>query len=171
MAKSVVLYFLLIISASSLASQLETVKEVDLNRYLGLWYQIAYFPTWFQKEDCPVTTAQYSLRPDGNIKVYNACWRDSVGGELINDATAKAWPADESIARLKVQFFWPFRGNYWIIMLDELDYQWAVVSEPQMKYLWILCRQPQMDIDLYDAIVTELDNRGFDLTRLVKTSR
>jgi len=151
--------------------ELKTVSKVDLDRYLGLWYQIAYFPTWFQKKDCPLTTAEYSLRKDNKIKVYNACWQDSVGGKKIQDATAKAWPVDESNSKLKVQFFWPFRGNYWIIMLDEYQYQWAVVSEPKQKYLWILYRQPIMDQYLYNQLLTELENRHFDLSRLVKTSK
>ena len=124
-------------------SPLTGVDSVDLQRYLGKWYEIASYPAWFQK-DCTGSTADYSLLPDGKIEVINRCRKDSLDGPL-KESKGKAEVVDTATnAKLKVWFFWPFKGNYWIIDLDP-DYQWAVVGEPSRKYLWILSRTPTME--------------------------
>ena len=71
---------------------------------------------------------------------------------------------------MKVSFFWPFSGDYWIIGLDP-DYRWALVGGPGRDYLWILSREPSMDEDLYSRIVDLAKRRGYDVSRLLKTSR
>jgi apolipoprotein D and lipocalin family protein len=99
--------------------------------------------------------------------VYNSCRKGSVHGKP-SSITGKAFPVKGSNnAKLKVRFFWPFKGDYWIIDLAE-DYSWAVVSGPTGKYLWILCRQPYMDEQIYKAITGRLQKNGFDLNRLQK---
>jgi apolipoprotein D and lipocalin family protein len=146
---------------------LQTVGSVDLERYLGRWYEIASYPAWFQK-GCTATTADYSLREDGLIKVVNSCRKGSLDGKL-KQAKGRAKVVDQaSNARLKVSFFGPFWGDYWIIDLDP-DYQWAVVGGPGRKYLWILSRTPQMDQTLYDKIVSRLPAKGYDPKRLNRT--
>ena len=93
---------------------LTVVDSVDLERYLGKWYEIASYPAWFQK-GCTGSTAEYSLLPDGKIEVINHCRKDSLDG-AEDSAEGKAWVVDpETNAKLKVQFFWPFRGDYWIL--------------------------------------------------------
>ena len=71
----------------------------------------------------------------------------------------------ETNAKLKVSFFWPFRGDYWIIELGK-DYEYAVVAGPGRDYLWILARRSTMDQSLYDAIVGRLKDQGFDIAKL-----
>ncbi len=117
---------------------MRTVAEVDLARYAGKWYEVAAFPMFFQRQCVGDTTAEYGLRPDGDISVRNRCRTESG----FDEATARAWAVEGSgNARLKVQFFWPFRADYWVIGLDD-GYRWAVVGNPERKYLWILSRTP-----------------------------
>jgi apolipoprotein D and lipocalin family protein len=146
---------------------LETVDSVDLERYLGLWYEIASYPAFFQK-GCTASTAEYSLRDDGLIRVVNRCRKGSLDGKE-KSVTGKARIVDgDTNAKLEVSFFWPFWGDYWIIDLDP-DYRWAVVGEPKRTYLWILSRTPQMDAATYDAIVSRLPGRGYDPAALERT--
>jgi len=146
---------------------LEVVDHVDLERYLGTWYEIATIPQRFQK-GCVAVTAAYSLRPDGKILVINRCRKETLDGKL-RDIEGKAWVVDKKTnAKLKVQFFWPFSGAYWIIELDA-DYRWAVVGHPNRNYLWILCRTPQMDQALYDDLLDRIGNKGYDIARIKRT--
>jgi apolipoprotein D and lipocalin family protein len=162
--------FVFLTATSSRAAEkqpLEVVDSVDLDRYLGRWYEIASYPMYFQK-GCTATTADYSLREDGLIQVINSCRKGTLGGKL-KQAKGKAKVVDtETNAKLKVSFFGPFWGNYWIIDLDP-DYQWAVVGGPKRKYLWILSRTPQMDKALYHEIVSRLPAKGYDPNRLNRT--
>lgn len=152
-----------------MASDLKTVDKVDLDRYLGLWYEIASYPAWFQR-GCTGTTAEYSRRDDGLIKVVNSCRKGSLDGKL-KKAIGRAKVVDAvSNAKLKVSFFGPFWGDYWILDLDR-DYQWAVVGVPSRKYLWILSRTPSLDADSYQRILKSLPDKGFDLSRLQETEQ
>jgi len=146
---------------------LRTVPFVDLQRYLGTWYEIATIPASFQK-NCAGVTATYTLRQDGKIGVLNRCRKYTLDGRE-KSIKGKAWVVDSNTnARLKVQFFWPFSGDYWIIELDP-DYQYAVVGHPGRNYLWILCRRPQMDESLYGSLLEKISAQGYDAKRLVKT--
>lgn len=163
----------LILSACEIYAQkqglppLQVVPKVDLNRYLGTWYEIATIPQRFQK-GCTAVSATYTLRPDGKIKVLNECRKDSLTGKY-KAAKGKAWVVDTlTNAKLKVQFFWPFSGAYWIIELDS-SYQYAVVGHPDRKYLWILSRSRKMDEPLYIKLMERIKNHGYDLSRIVKT--
>jgi apolipoprotein D and lipocalin family protein len=133
---------------------LKVVDYVDIDRYLGLWYEIASYPNSFQK-NCFCTTAEYTKSDKDYIRVHNVCRKESVDGE-INDIYGKAFIVPNSNnAKLKVQFFWPFKGDYWIIDLAE-DYSYAVVGTPSRKYLWVLYRHSQMPDTLYQAIISKL---------------
>jgi apolipoprotein D and lipocalin family protein len=148
---------------------LDVVESVDLDRYLGRWYEIASYPMYFQR-GCTATTADYSLREDGLIKVINSCRKGTLDGKL-KQAKGKAKVVDtETNAKLKVSFFGPFWGDYWIIDLDP-DYRWAVVGGPKRKYLWILSRTPQMDEALYEEIIGRLPAKGYDPKRLNRTTQ
>jgi apolipoprotein D and lipocalin family protein len=159
---------LLLVSTMSLSAQkLETVPLVDLQKYAGKWYEIASYPMSFQR-GCHCTTAEYTLSDKGYVIVENRCNRDSVNGKL-SSIKGKAFVTKNSgNAKLKVQFFWPFTGKYWIIELPD-DYSYAVVSHPNRKYLWILSRTPKMDSAVYEGILERLKDKSFDLTRLQKT--
>ncbi|MBN1783335.1 lipocalin family protein [bacterium] len=150
-----------------------TVDTVDLNRYAGLWYEIAKIPNRFQKQCAGNTTAMYTLREDGGIDVVNRCGKEN--GDM-SEARGVARIADPvTCAKLRVSFVsflgWrPFWGNYWIIGLDG-DYRWAVVGDPSRKYGWILSRTPQLaEADRHEAnrILTE---QGYDPGRFVDTDQ
>lgn len=146
---------------------LQTVNHVDLNRYLGKWYEIARYAHRFQ-EGCATSMATYSLRDDGKISVVNECYEKSSG--KLRQARGKAWVVDkETNAKLKVSFFWPFSGDYWIIDLGD-NYEYAVVGHPGRKYLWILSRTIKMDADIYEEILQRLQIQDYDITKLQKTS-
>lgn len=148
---------------------LETVAHVDLERYLGTWYEIAAFPQSFQR-DCTASTATYSLREDGDIDVLNRCRKFTVDGEE-KTAHGRARVVDPvSHAKLEVSFFRPFWGDYWVIQLGE-GYEYAVVGHPGRDYLWILSRTPKLPVDVYAAILTQLQSQGYETTRLVQTQQ
>jgi len=114
------------------------------------------------------TSATYSLREDGDIRVLNRCRVDTPDGELrVAEGRAKIIDA-QSNAKLKVTFFWPFYGDYWVLALDE-NYQWALVGEPSREYLWILSRTRQMDAGRFDAILGRLPALGYDPENLLVT--
>jgi len=148
---------------------LEVVPHVDLKRYTGTWYEIARYPNRFQK-DCYGSKATYTLSDDGKISVLNECFAGSPRGKL-RQAKGKARVVDpETNARLKVTFFWPFSGDYWIIELGE-DYEFAVIGHPNRKYLWILSREKTMDDDQYTGILRRLETvHGYDVSKIIKTS-
>jgi apolipoprotein D and lipocalin family protein len=147
---------------------LDVVNDVDLARYVGRWYEIASFPQRFQR-GCVATTANYTLRDGGRIRVENECRDGSFDGDLRR-AEGIAWVTDPgaSQAKLKVQFFWPFRGDYWIIELDP-EYQWAVVGHPSRDYLWILARTRTIDPATYETLLARIEAQGYDLERLNRT--
>jgi apolipoprotein D and lipocalin family protein len=152
--------------ASAPQPPLEVVPAVDLNRYVGKWYEIARFPTWFQK-GCTGSTAEYRLRSDGDIDVRNQCLKEPDG--VPDSATGIARVVDPATnAKLSVRFFWPFSGDYWIIDLGR-DYDYAVVGHPSRDYLWILSRTPRMDRELYERVLETVRQKGYDTGRLVKT--
>jgi len=143
---------------------LEVVPHVELEKYLGKWYEIAHLPAKFQ-EGCNETTATYTLLKDGSISVLN----QSTKNGKMKQAKGKAKVVDKnSNAKLKVTFFWPFYGDYWIIKLGN-DYDYSVVGTPNRKYLWILSRTPQMDDKLYSQLVEYAKSKGFDVSKLIKT--
>lgn len=148
---------------------LETVPEVDLQRYLGTWYEIARIPQRFQR-GCTATTATYSLEEDGDIRVLNRCRKGSLDGPL-DEAEGRARVVDEETnAKLEVSFFGPFWGDYWILELGP-DYEYAVVGHPSRDYLWILSRSPTMEPELYQAILRRLEGQGYETERLVRTEQ
>jgi len=158
----------LLLSCQTTPAPLEVVDEVSLERYAGRWYEIASFPQRFQR-GCVATTATYRQREDGRLSVENACRDESFDGELRR-VEGVAWVADPeaSPARLKVQFFWPFRGDYWIIELAP-DYRYAVVGHPSRDYLWILSRTPDMAPSDYAMLLSRIEAHGYDLERLERT--
>jgi len=144
---------------------LKTVAEVDLQRYAGVWHEIARLPHRFQK-GCYASRAEYTLRDDGLIGVYNECRKGAADGP-IKAVKGKARVVDKQTnAKLEVSFFWPFWGDYWIIDLDP-DYQWAVVGHPSRSYLWILNRQETMEAEVMDGIRLRLQRQGYDLSQLL----
>jgi apolipoprotein D and lipocalin family protein len=147
-------------------TMLEVVPKVDLERYLGKWFEIAHLPARFQ-EGCDHTTATYSLLKDGSISVLNECIKNG----KYKKVKGKAKLVDKNTgAKLKVTFFWPFYADYWIIKLDN-DYTYAVVGTPDRNYLWILSRTPQIKDPLYSELITFVNAKGFSTSNLIKTTQ
>lgn len=142
---------------------LPTVSKVDLNRYLGKWYEIARYEHSFEK-GCSNVSATYSIRDDGKIKVLNSCLKDG----KIKEAIGKAYPVDETNSKLKVSFFGPFYGDYWIIMLDD-DYSYAVIGEASRDYFWILSRTNKLDKATIDMILKRVVSLGYDTQKIIWT--
>ncbi|CAH2031714.1 lipocalin family protein [Trichlorobacter ammonificans] len=152
-------------SAASGAPPLPTVPKVDLPRYMGLWHEIARLDHSFQR-GCGKSSATYTLLPDGEVEVLNRCV-DLADGHL-REAKGRAWSVDPvGNARFKVSFFWPFRGDYWVIDLGR-EYEYAVVGSPNRRYLWILARQPSLDEPVYRDIVEKLRRQGFPVEQLTR---
>jgi apolipoprotein D and lipocalin family protein len=144
---------------------LTAVEQVDLQRYAGLWYEIARFENSFE-EGCTGVTAEYSLKPNGGVKVLNTCRKGALNGPVETaegDARVVNAPAN---SKLKVSFFGPFEGDYWIIGLAP-DYSWALVGEPEGRYLWILARTPRIDPTLRESLIVRLRALGYNTDALV----
>ena len=142
-----------------------SVPMVDLTRYSGKWFEIASFPMFFQRNCVADATAQYTATADGSLSVHNRC-RTEAG---FDEATGKATVVEGSgNSRLKVSFFWPFKADYWVVGLDP-EYRWAVVGNPNRKYLWVLSRTPQLPPSLMEVALASASAQGFDVTLLRTT--
>jgi apolipoprotein D and lipocalin family protein len=163
------LFVSVLLTITANGQSLQTVAQVDLEKYLGRWFDIASYPARFQK-DCRCTTADYDMSPDSNyIRVINRCVKFKKGKSRISEARGKAFIVEGSgNARLKVQFFWPFHGDYYIIGLA-MDYSWAVVGHPGRKYLWILSRESYMTTDSYNQALQVAREKGYDLKHIQRT--
>lgn len=145
---------------------LPVVEKVDLARYVGKWYEIASLPKWFQK-GCTNTTATYALRKDGDVGVTNRCLKE----DEVSEVTGKAWVVDKATnAKLKVQFFWPFSGDYWIIALDA-DYRYVMVGTPDRESLWILSRTPALDEEIVTKLLDQAKALGFAVDKVKRTEQ
>jgi len=145
--------------------KMDVVKNVNLERYMGTWYEIARFPHRFEKNLVGVT-ATYSLKPNGKVDVVNKGYKNALDGKP-KKANAFAKVPDPAVkGRLKVFFFWPFGADYLILELDKENYQYALVGSSSENYLWILSRTPQMDPKTYDMLVSKAAQRGYDVSKL-----
>lgn len=152
-------------STSSNYPPLETVPSLNVQQYAGKWYEIASFPFYWQ-DGCSCTTAEYEILENGTISVTNTCIKD---GE-VDQSVGKAFVVEGSNnTKLQVQFFWPFKGDYWVIDLAQ-DYSYAVVGVPSRKYCWILSRTTTMSDETYAGIVERVKNKGFDISQFKKTA-
>ncbi|KAI3771838.1 hypothetical protein L6452_03007 [Arctium lappa] len=154
---------------------MEVVKGVDLQRYMGRWYEIASFPSRFQPKDGINTRATYKLNEDGTIHVLNETWSGGKRG-FIEGTAYKADPKSDE-AKLKVKFYVPpflpiipVTGDYWVLYLDD-DYQHALIGQPSRRYLWILSRQNHLDEEIYEKLVEKAKEEGYDVSKLKKTTQ
>ena len=162
----------LLAAAAAEPPAVKTVPKVDVDRYLGRWYELARFPNVFQRQCEGDVRATYARRSDGRLDVTNECrTRDG-----MTTATGVARIVDTATnAKLKVRFapaalsFLPFVwGDYWILGLQD-DYRWAVVGTPDRKYLWILSRTPVLGDEELNRAREIASANGFDVSRLVTT--
>src|ERR1035437_2444320 len=168
--KTILTFIAIMIFSSAQSQKLPSVAStVDLNRYKGLWYEIARLPNFFERK-LKCTSATYTLRDDGRITVVNK-------GNYLTDpqkstsARGVAWiPDKNSPAKLKVQFFWPFSGDYWIIELDK-EYSYLLVGDPSLKYLWILAREKKMDELTYNMLLRKAIDNGYDVKSIIRVQQ
>ena len=169
--KTIYLVGIFILAANSIKGQNSmidktVVKELDIDRYLGKWYEIARYDHSFER-GLQGVTATYSKMQDGRIRVINAGYKGGLDGKF-SKAVGKAKIPDPNVpSKLKVSFFLFFYGDYFVMELDE-DYKWAVIGSSTDNFLWILSRSPEMDADLYNNLIRKLEKRGYDTGKLIK---
>ena len=146
---------------------LQTVAHIDLDRYIGNWYELARYPNRFERECDRNVTADYAKRAS-EIEVVNSCL--TADGKVKRSEGHAKIQDEASNAKLAVTFFWPFYGKYWVIDLGQ-NYEFAVVGEPSRKYLWILSRTSSLPDDKYADIIGRLAAKGYDPSKLVKTKQ
>lgn len=145
------------------------VDHIDLNRYMGQWYEIAKLPNRFEKGLICVT-ANYQLRKDGKITVLNKGHLEN-NTAVIRSAEGIAVLPDKAIpGKLKVSFFRPFYGDYCIIALDS-NYRYSLVGDPSRSYLWILSRTRSLEPETYNQLITIAKNNGFNVSEIMKTEQ
>jgi len=157
------------------SADVRPVASVDLERYLGRWFEIARYPNRFQTACAGNVTAEYAKRPDGNLTVTNRCRRtdgssiDAVGlGKRVAGTAPDAAMLKVRFAPRWLSFIPQVWGDYWILALAP-DYRYAVVGDPSRRYLWVLSRTPQMTESDYDAALTGAQTNGYDTSKLVRT--
>jgi len=142
---------------------LPTVSLLDVNRYAGTWHEIARFDHSFER-GLSFVTATYTVRENGKIKVENrgmneaGKWKSATGVAKVPDAS---YPG-----RLKVSFFRPFYGQYWVMKLDA-DYKVAMVGTPDRKYFWILARAKQLAPEVLEEYKAYAASMGFDMAKVL----
>ncbi len=146
------------------------VEGVDINRYLGVWYEIARFPHRFEK-DLVGVTATYTLKPNGEIEVLNQGYKRTLQGEKKTAKGRARIFNPKQTGLLKVSFFWIFWSDYRIIALDKENYSHALVTSSSKNYLWLLSRTPQMQDSVYHRLIGFAEEKGFDLSKLIKVEQ
>jgi apolipoprotein D and lipocalin family protein len=145
----------------------ELVDTVDVERYLGRWYEIARFQSGFEK-DIVGAAAEYSRMKNGKIRVVNSGFKNSLDGKYTQ-VKAVAWVPDPAVpAALKVRFFGLFAADYLIIGLDRENYEWAIVGNNSRNFLWFLSRTHEIDEALYKKMEDIARGQGFDVEALYR---
>jgi len=147
----------------------QTVPAVDIQRYAGEWFEILRADHGFER-NCDGVMAHYTPRDDGTVAVVNRCWKHGLNGSPDIAEGRARYPDPADTAKLEVSFFGPFFGDYWVIDLAE-DYSWAVISEPEGRYLWVLSRDPQPGEAFIEARLADLEARGFDTEGLIRPAQ
>lgn len=156
---------LLLWSCSTIYLALDPVEEFDIERYMGKWYEIYRLPNKFE-DGLEDITANYELTSDGKVIVTNE-------GRLVEDksrlkqAKGKAWiPNAKEPSKLRVSFFWPFSGDYWVLRVDP-EYNYALVGDPSGKYLWILSRERRLDPKIVTELKMYASSLGFTVENMI----
>lgn len=156
----------MLLAAGASAAEPVAVTSNLTKAFGAKWFEIARFDNFFQK-GCVATTAQYTLTETGNFTIKNRCLKEKLDGpETI--AEGKGWvPDPKEPGKWKVQFFWPFRGDLWILDVAP-DFSWMLAGNPKRTSAWILSRTAKMDPVLYADLEGRLKAKGYDVTKLLK---
>lgn len=139
------------------------VTNVDLKKYAGTWYSLYSIPTVFDKGSRETTT-KYTLNKSGYYDVVTTYKKPS--GEELHSITSKIFPNENwPTAKMRCQFIWPIKVDYWIVELAE-DYSYVVVGHPDHKFLFIMCRSPKMSKKTYEDILGRCRDKGYDVNKL-----
>lgn len=142
------------------------VQKLEIEKFLGEWYEIARFDHRFER-DLTGVKANYSLMSNGKIKVVNSGYKGSLEGEFKNiEGKAKIPDPINHPGKLKVSFFWIFYSDYIVMELDDVNYEWAVIGSSSPNYLWVLSRTPEMDPKIYKALLEKIAKRSYDVKKL-----
>ncbi len=153
-------------SASSELPEMKTVEYVDIERYMGDWYVIANIPTFIEKRATNAIES-YRLNDEGIIETTFSFYEDSPDGEKKIYKPTGYIHNKETNAEWRMQFVWPFKMPFLIITLDE-DYEYTVIGYPSRRYVWIMARKPQMSDEVYRTIIGDLEEIGYDISKIKK---
>ncbi len=153
--------------------KVESVEYIDVNKYMGKWYEYARIPNRFQNKCEGNVTADYTLLPDGNVQVINKCLEKNGKTEKA-EGLAKIVDNNTN-SKLKVSFFSIFGihlfwGHYWVLYLDN-DYSVVVVGEPSKKYGWILSRELSPESDKLEKAYEAIDKNGYKPVDFIQTKQ
>lgn len=151
-------------SCASIPKNAKAVKNFDIDRYLGTWYEIARFDFRFEK-DLDNVSAQYSLNEDGNVIVLNSGYNYKKTEWKKADGLAK-FRGNKDVAELKVSFFGPFYAGYNVVALDE-NYQHALIAGKNLDYLWILSRTKSIPEEIKSNYLRIAEEIGYDTSKLI----
>jgi apolipoprotein D and lipocalin family protein len=140
------------------------VPHIDLERFQGVWYEIARLPNRFERDCERDVSASYRLKKNGTVEVINECSKPD-GSRQRAKGTARLASKSGPNTKLKVSFFWPFSGDYWILSLDP-EYRHVLVGTPDRKYLWILSRTPTLGTDIIRPLIVKAEHLGYDVGQL-----
>jgi apolipoprotein D and lipocalin family protein len=141
-----------------------TVEDVNYANYVGKWYEIARFDNRFEKGLVGVTATYTATNKPSKIKVLNEGYMNTLNGK---HKQSKGYAKVKGEGKLKVTFFWPFAGDYWILDVDKTNYAYALVGTPDFKYLWVLSRLPKLDKTIYDGLIAKAKGLGYPTEQLL----
>ncbi|WP_321331735.1 TIGR01777 family oxidoreductase [uncultured Bacteroides sp.] len=147
-------------------TDVRTVDELDLNRYMGKWYEIARFDHRFERNMVGVT-AEYMLLPDGKVRVENSGYKNDFDGKHSVSVGKAKLPDLNRPGKLKVAFFLWFYGDYYVLELDKEHYGYALIGSSSDNYLWILSRTPQLSDEVKHYLLERAERRGYDVSKLI----
>lgn len=152
---------------------LDLIESVDLERYQGLWYEIARLPNRFQDRCRGEVTAEYTLREDGRLDVLNRCRTEDGGFDGVSGVARRLDPDRPGALEVRFAPSWlswlpQVWGEYQIMALDD-DYRRALVGSPSREYLWILAREPELDEEAFRSLMAEAERQGFPVEKVRRT--
>ena len=161
-------YFIIILFSTFLFSNTPPtpVPHVDIKKFSGLWYEIARTYNKYEK-DCVAATVEYDLQEDNTYKIYNRCFKQVIGGDLIEYKGTAEPTSGNSMSKIDMTYFYFFTSEYRVIHLEN-DYSAAVVADKDMKQVWVMSRQPNLSKGKFENILAKLE-KNMDLQRLIYT--
>ncbi|MCO4845107.1 MAG: lipocalin family protein [Sulfurovum sp.] len=158
--------FFVLLSTLLFSNAPNPVPHVDAEQFSGLWYEVARTYN-YQEKECVAATVEYDLQENNKYKVYNRCFKNVIGGDLIEyNGSAKA--ADgRSMSKIDMTYYYIFTQRYRVIHLEK-DYSAAVLADKEMEQVWVMSRNPELSKPKLNEILAKLE-KNMDLSRLIFT--